>query len=116
MNITDKYPKYLPLGSVILAKSGSKRIMITDYLIKTHDSDKTWDYCGCMYPEGVMSSDQSLVFNHNDIEKIFAVGYSDEEQKDFANVLLKAEEVIEQKEIVKESDIKAKEVMDLNLI
>ena len=78
--------KYLPIGSVVILKKGKKRLMITGYAqIDMETKDKVFDYCGCLYPQGVISTDNALLFNHEDIEKIFAIGYSDDEQKEFVN-------------------------------
>ena len=62
--------------------------MITGfYSIASSDPNKIYDYCGCMYPEGVISSDQNLLFDHNQIEKLVYMGYKDEEEKEFKNKL-----------------------------
>lgn len=80
--------KYLPLGSVILLKKASKRIMIIGYAIKSNDSpNKLWDYLGCLYPEGVQTSDKNLLFDHKDIETIYALGYSDDEHKRYVKFM-----------------------------
>lgn len=79
-----KYEKFLPLGSIVLLNNATKRVMITGFCIKSQETgDKMFDYIGCLYPEGIINTDQNLLFNHNDIKQIFAVGYSDEEEKIF---------------------------------
>ena len=46
---------FLPIGSVVLLKGGSKKIMITGYLQEVQNQDKqTFDYRGCPFPEGIM--------------------------------------------------------------
>ena len=76
--------KYLPIGSVVMLKNGKKRLMITGYAqIDLESKNKVYDYSGCMYPEGVISTKKILLFNHEDIIQIFAIGYSDEEQKTY---------------------------------
>ena len=51
---------------------------------------KVWDYSGCAYPEGFLSSKQTCLFNHNQIEKICYLGLEDDkEEKDFKNKLKK---------------------------
>jgi hypothetical protein len=40
-------------------------------------------YSGCMYPEGIISSDQTALFNHDQIEKVYHMGLVDQEEKDF---------------------------------
>ncbi len=76
--------KYLPIGTVVLLKNAKKRLMITGFCAVTKEKKNVvYDYIGCLYPEGVISSDQTAVFNHDQISKIYAFGYSDEEQKKF---------------------------------
>lgn len=77
--------KFLPLGTVVLLKGAEKRLMITGFCTMPTDDEKgtLYDYCGCMYPEGIISTNQTALFNHEQIEKVFFVGYSDEEEKDF---------------------------------
>ena len=81
----EKYKKYLPIGSVVLLKEASKRIMITGFAVKGKDDNtgKVYDYIACLYPEGVINTEQNLLFNHDDIQRIFAIGYSDDEEKTF---------------------------------
>ena len=72
--------KYLPIGSVVLLNGGTKKIMVSGYCMKTPDKpDAVFDYCGYVYPEGVIRSDITCVFNHDQISKIFYLGYQDVE-------------------------------------
>ena len=81
--------KYLPIGSVVMLKNGKKRLMVTGYAqIDMQKMDKVFDYCGCLFPEGVISTQNTMLFNHNDIAKIYCLGFSDEEQKEFNKKLL----------------------------
>ena len=84
MNTNVNTEKFLPIGTVVMLNGGEKRVMITGFCTVTADDNSTmYDYCGCLYPEGVVSSDKNLLFNHNQIAKIFALGYSDDEEKQF---------------------------------
>ena len=85
-----KYEKYLPIGSVVLLKNGKKRLMITGFCVIPNDGDKEYDYSGCLYPEGMLSSDEIAVFNHNQITKVYSAGYSDDEEKEFKKNLKEA--------------------------
>ena len=81
--------KFLPLGTVVLLKGGKKRLMITGFCIIPNIEDKKmYDYCGCLYPEGNVSSDEMALFNNDQIEKIFSLGYSDDEEKKFKEKLV----------------------------
>ncbi len=75
-----KPDKYLPIGSIVLLKDAKKRMMITGFAIKTKDSgNDVFDYMGCLYPEGILSLNKVLLFNHDQIDKIFYIGFTDYE-------------------------------------
>ena len=75
--------KYLPLGTVVLLKDAEHRIMIIGYCPSDPNLSNMFDYMGTFYPEGVISTDKLLVFNHNQIDKIYFNGYLDDEAKEF---------------------------------
>ena len=84
----DILEKYLPIGSVVMLKGGNKRVMIIGLCAVTEtDKNKVWDYSGCLYPEGVLSSNQSCLFNHDQIEKIYHLGLIDQDEIVFKNQL-----------------------------
>lgn len=94
-----KREKYLPLGSVVMLKNAKKRIMITGFVAKSKATkDDVFDYIGCLYPEGVISSDKNLLFNHDKIDQIFYLGYSDDEEKNFK---MKLENIVNKNELDK---------------
>ena len=84
--------KYLPIGSVVKLKDGEKRLMITWYLPIEDDSKekKIWDYCGCLYPEGMLVSTSNYLFDHSQIEEIHFMGLIDDEEEEFRNKLSEA--------------------------
>ncbi|MDD6879380.1 MAG: DUF4176 domain-containing protein [bacterium] len=76
--------KFLPIGTVCLLKGGTKRVMITGFCsISNDEQEKMYDYSGCMYPEGVLSSDQTALFDHDQIERVDFYGLIDDEEKTF---------------------------------
>ncbi len=80
--------KFLPIGSVVLLKEATKRMMIIGFsVIAEEDKDKMYDYLGCVYPEGVMNSSKNLLFNHDQIAEVISYGYSDEEEVVFKQKL-----------------------------
>lgn len=81
--------KFLPIGTVVLLKGGKKRLMIIGFCsYDAEKKDKAYDYTGCLYPEGIISSKQMALFNHSQIDKIYHLGYSDEEEKTFKKKLV----------------------------
>ena len=90
--------KYLPIGTVVLLKNATKRIMITGFCSreKNNSNSKIYDYCGCLYPEGFLTADKALLFDHSQIEKIYHIGLSnDDEEKQFKKNLKLAIEAFE---------------------
>lgn len=85
----EKKEKFLPIGTVVMLAGGSKRVMITGFCaVEGENQGKMWDYSGCMYPEGFLSSDQTCLFDHEQIEKVYHLGLEeDDEEKDFKNKL-----------------------------
>ena len=75
------FEKTLPIGSVVLLKNATKRLMILGYSrYQAGDQTKVYDYCGCTYPEGFISPDKTAVFDHEQIAQIYALGYQNDQQ------------------------------------
>lgn len=74
----------LPIGSVVLLRESTKKVMIVGVCQRSaSDTSKIWDYSGVVFPEGFLASDKMLMFNNDQIDRIFAIGYQDEEQLAF---------------------------------
>ncbi len=70
----------LPIGTVVLLKGGSKKIMITGHLqVKVDDKKIVYDYSAVDYPEGQLNTESSYLFNTSKIERIVYLGYNSEE-------------------------------------
>lgn len=73
----------LPIGTVVLLKNSTKRLMIIGFWqknISAENEEQIWEYAGCLYPEGYLGPDKTYLFNGEQIERIYAIGYQDEEQ------------------------------------
>jgi|GEM_PF-447262 len=82
--------KYLPVGTVVMLKGGTKRVVITGFCSTPNDDlENIFDYSGCLYPEGYLSSDQVCLFNHDQIETLYHMGLVDEEEKTFKEALVR---------------------------
>lgn len=79
--------KWLPLGSVVVLKGGNKMLMIYGRLQKEAGSEKLWDYVGCLFPEGNLGPEHTYIFNKDQIENVFFLGYQPLEEFDFAGGL-----------------------------
>ena len=90
--------KFLPIGTVVLLKGGKKELMIMGYCIipgeeaydkkgKVDVSNRVFDYGGCVYPEGMITSNQLFAFDHSQIEKVSFIGYQTDSQKELSKIL-----------------------------
>ena len=92
--------KFLPIGTVVLLKGATKKVMITSYLIFAKGQDeekKIYDYGGCPYPEGIIESNYAIGFDHEKIEEVVHLGYSDEDCKNLNQALIDSETEIKEK-------------------
>jgi len=83
----EKGEKYLPVGTVVMLTGGSKRAMITGFCAMGEGDQKVYDYSGCLYPEGFLSSNQVCLFDHEQIAQVFHMGLVDAEETEFKNKL-----------------------------
>ena len=97
------FERTLPVGSVVSLYGSEKRLMILGYAkyLKGDDNGKIYDYCGCTYPEGYVGSEATAVFDHSDVEHIYALGFQDEVQFEFRE---KLEKILEER-IGEEQDL-----------
>ena len=80
--------KYLPVGTVVLLENGTKRVMINGFCtMDANKPDKIYDYSGVLFPEGSLSSDQTLLFDHSQIVRVDHMGLDDQEEKEFKGKL-----------------------------
>ena len=77
----------LPIGSVVLLEGGEKRLMICGRIQVQGNSDIIYDYSGCLFPEGITSSDSMYFFNNDAIEMVYFIGFQDEEELAFREFL-----------------------------
>ncbi|HBJ1650647.1 MULTISPECIES: DUF4176 domain-containing protein [Clostridium] len=81
-NIEFDENKLLPIGSIVLLKDSDKKLMIIGRLQKQVGDEKEieWDYSACLYPEGNLRPDSLFLFNNDVIEKVYFIGYEDEDE------------------------------------
>ncbi len=71
----------LPIGTVVLLKDSTKRVMIMGVCQEgvTDKGTNLYDYVGCVFPEGYMSADENFLFNTDQIDRLYFLGYQDDE-------------------------------------
>ena len=78
---------FLPIGSVVLLKGAQRRLMVCGRVQTDVANGTTYDYSACLYPEGIVSSDQLYMFNNDDIQTVFFIGLQDVEEFKFRKFL-----------------------------
>ncbi len=77
----------LPIGSVVLLDGGEKRLMVYGRVQREAETKELFDYVGCYYPEGVISTSSVILFNHEDIQNVFFIGFQDEDEFAYQSVI-----------------------------
>lgn len=69
----NKLVVYLPIGSVVLLKESTKKIMVTGTCValkEDQNNSKIFDYMGCLWPEGIIDTNKNFLFNEDDISEV----------------------------------------------
>lgn len=82
----------LPLGTVVLLKEASKKLMIVGYKPIAPDAETEYDYIGVLFPEGFIGNNSSFLFNHEDINDTVFIGYVNPEYEEFIDMVSTAYE------------------------
>lgn len=94
----------LPIGTVVLLKGATKKLMITGYYSKAADSNKIYTYNACIFPEGYMENTFCL-FDANQIDEVFYKGLENEEFEKYTTNLSPKVEVSSGKGIVNDNNV-----------
>lgn len=73
----------LPIGTVCKLKEDNELVMIIGQYFIDEEANIASDYIACLYPYGAKSSDKNILFNHDSIEKIYYMGYSDDDELNY---------------------------------
>lgn len=79
--------KLLPIGSVVLLKDATKKLMIIGILQIKPDEEKMYDYLAVPYPEGYIGETNNFLFSHEDIDDVLFEGYSNSEREGFMELV-----------------------------
>lgn len=82
----------LPIGSVVMLKESTKRVMIVGLCQKSASDGKLWDYTGVVFPEGFLAPDKMFLFNNDQIDSLYFIGFQDAEQMAFKE---KVDQIVE---------------------
>ena len=80
-NKIDALEKYMPIGSVVKVKGNINKYMIIGF--KDVNNEKSKDYLACIYPYGVDKTHRIYFFNNLQIEKVYFIGYINNQEREF---------------------------------
>lgn len=83
----------LPIGSVVSLKGFERRVMVAGVRQVEPETEKTWDYSGCFYPQGIVNSHELVLFDQNHVDSLYFLGFRDGEGLVFTRKLLETGEM-----------------------
>lgn len=88
-DILSDRPSYLPLGSVVLLKGGTQKLLVIARAIRVKNGDKLlfFDYGGVPYPQGLVN-DRMAYFNADGISRVVFEGYRDVDDANMVDNIL----------------------------
>ena len=82
-----KADDWLPIGSVVLLNGANKSLMVISRFVYNVDDGTYYEYCGCLYPEGISDSEYYF-FSHDEIGLVVQWGFEDEYEKLYRKTVL----------------------------
>ena len=79
--------EFYPVGTIVSLFNTKERLMISGYYQKNNQSDKVWDYVGVLYPNGFLTPNRMVLFDHEQIESKYYLGCQNTEQMSFISSL-----------------------------
>ena len=68
----------MPLGSVVFLNGSDRMFQIIGQVQADAASMEIYDYAAVTFPEGYLDEDHLVMFQHEDIDRICAIGHLDE--------------------------------------
>ena len=91
--------KYLPIGTIVLLHEGTKTIMIYGRMQSHMETEAIYDYVACLYPEGNIGNEYTYLFNHDQISEVVHLGYVNDDEAEFLQILEEENQLLEQQNI-----------------
>ncbi len=79
--LTEGMKKYMPIGSIVVLNGSDTLRMIIGF--NYSNSQIVYDYISCLYPFGVNMEKSTLAFNHDQIDRVYHIGYINSQERAF---------------------------------
>lgn len=83
--ISEGMKKHMPIGSVVTLKGSSVLKMIIGFNYEV--SEQVYDYLACTYPFGIDNHNLPITFNHDQIERVYHIGFINNQERKFKSEL-----------------------------
>ncbi|HLR54932.1 MAG TPA: DUF4176 domain-containing protein [Pseudogracilibacillus sp.] len=74
----NKGNELVPIGTVVIVDFVEQAVMIYGRKQQQEDKNEIWDYVACPYPQGHLSDETNIFFNHDQIQQIIFKGFETE--------------------------------------
>ncbi|MFC7372574.1 DUF4176 domain-containing protein [Fictibacillus iocasae] len=74
----NKGEELLPIGTVLLLNGITQPLMVYGRMQQQSENKKVWDYVACPYPQGHLSEETNIFFQHSQIYKLLFKGFETE--------------------------------------
>jgi|SRR5699024_1743595 len=81
----------LPIGTLVNIGLVQQAVMIYGRKQQQAGKKEVWDYVACPYPQGHLSDDTNIFFNHDQIKNIIFKGFESEGERILRNKILKGD-------------------------
>lgn len=78
-----------PIGSVVLLKGATKRVMICGRFQKREGDETLYDYSACPFPDGLNDPRKMVLFQNEDIAEVYFIGFQDPEELQYRDAIRK---------------------------
>ncbi|WP_148357101.1 DUF4176 domain-containing protein [Peribacillus simplex] len=79
--IIDKGNELLPIGTIVLLDIFPQPLMVYGRMQQQAEKDSIWEYVACPYPQGHISDESNVFFNHEQIKQVIFKGFESEGEK-----------------------------------
>lgn len=75
-----------PIGTVLSIKGNENMLMIVGVVIVNEQTGMKYEYAACKYPFGVIGETEYILFNKENIEKVYHMGLESENHNEFVEM------------------------------
>ncbi|MEY9865995.1 hypothetical protein ABIE66_001374 [Peribacillus sp. B2I2] len=79
--IIDKGNELLPIGTIVTLDIFPQPLMVYGRMQQQAEKVSVWEYVACPYPQGHISDESNVFFNHEQIKQVIFKGFESKGEK-----------------------------------